>query len=416
MKATYKDIQKEYLKINSAIKNSNHNDIGGGFFDKATEKKYQRAISSWNDYFVRNKNSTSNIEYLKKLTFGTKGDITKFKEFNDSLKMHTKYLNEILSGCKSSKDICENSYIKIFMDVSDILTNSKYINAFKVAYDEYEKSKTNINGNICNIFIMCHQIMTSYLYFCMGTINHSVISSYNQTKSLNINKNELNKDFVNFLEESQNIYHCIISDIGFIALECAKNFEAMKNPSDEIKKAIKTQKESNDKIAKAKESHDLSVIQKAYYEISNESYLCDDSSNIKGSEDAIVVAAIVVVSIVGLFALIAGIRRAIYICGTLKTDINNYIKVDVITVSMNIELLKEKLDSETDPKERKRIQSIIDKQQKFVDKFASKCQDAVDESEQVSYEVTYTIDDEDKTDEKDIETSSSDDGGYDILI
>jgi hypothetical protein len=100
-------------------------------------------------------------------------------------------------------------------------------------------------------------------------------------------------------------------------------------------------------------------------------------------------------------------------CGTIKTDITEYIKVDVVTVMMNIESLKEKLNNTTDEKERKKLQSIIDKQQKFVDKFKDKYAEISDESSKVEYEADYVIKDEDDNDN---DSKSSSDDDYSILL
>ena len=285
------------------------------------------------------------------------------------------------------------------MNIYNLLIDSKYVNAFKVAYDEYNKNRAD--SSVVNIFVMCHQLLVSYLFFTMGTINPCILP---KASSLN------EKDFEEYLENTQKEYNSLIESLGFTSLEVVKNLELIKNPSDEIKKAIKTQKESSEKLAKAKESCDSTILQNTLYEISEESYVEEDQKF--GTEEALTVVLIVLGSIIGLFAIIAGIRRAIYLCGTLKTDISEYIKVDVVTVMMNIESLKEKLDNTTDEKERKRLQSIIDKQQKFVDKFSSKYQDLADESDSASYEASYTIEEEDSSDSQD--NSYNDD--YDILI
>ena len=286
------------------------------------------------------------------------------------------------------------------------MTNTKYISTFKVAYDEYKKNKSAVKGSISNIIIMCNQVLVAYIYYCMGTLNPITINTY-----LDVEKDKsLEKDFINILKDSQDSYWAIISDIGFSALEISKVLENVKNPSEELKKAIKTQKESSDKLAKAKESHDTAVLQNTLYEISEESYLENDLSF--GKEEALTVALIVIASIMGLFFLIKGIRRAIYMTGTIKTDVSDYIKVDVVTIMMNIQSLKDKLDNTTDEKERKKIQAIIDKQQKFVDRFKEKYTDVIEESSQASYESSYVIEDEDSSDE---ETSSSG-NDYDILL
>lgn len=411
MKNSFKDIEAEYKKINAQIqkmKNSSTTSTGG-FFMANTEKKYNRVLNSWNDYFIKNKKMSNNIRYINSVTFNVKGDVTKAKDFYTSLKEHQKLLNNIVTTFKNNKDIVENSYITIFLDVFKMVTDTKYISAFKVAYDEYSKNANKVKGSVSDILVMCHQLMISYLYFTMGTLNISVFGAFEKIKNLN----NTEKDFVAYLEDTQNYYDAIITNLGFTCIEITKVLENIKNPADEMKKAIKVQNESNEKLAKAKESFDSVELQKVSYELSEESYLEEPSFD-KGEEEAVTVCLIVVASIFGLFMLIFGIRRAIYLCGTLKTDISEYIKVDVVTVSMNIEYLKEQLNNTTDPKERKRLQTIIDKQQKFVDKYSAKYQNIADESSQANYEATYLIEEEDSHDEKKDDNSSYDD--YDILI
>ena len=407
MKNTFKEIENQYKKINSYTQKMKNNGSlsSGGFFNNSVEKKYTRALDSWEKYFIANKSNSNNIRFINQITFQIDGDITKAKDFYKSLQLHQKNLTEITKNI-SSKEVKENSYITIFNDVYNILTNAKYISTFKVAYDEYKKNKSTVKGSISNIIIMCNQVLVAYIYYCMGTLNPITINTY-----LDVEKDKnLEKEFIDILRESQDSYWAIISDIGFSALEISKVLENVKNPSEELKKAIKTQKESSDKLAKAKESHDTAVLQNTLYEISEESYLENDLSF--GKEEALTVALIVIASIMGLFFLINRIRRAIYMIGTIKTDVSEYIKVDVVTVMMNIQSLKDKLDNTTDEKERKRIQAIIDKQQKFVDRFKEKYSDIMEESSQASYESSYVIEDEDSSDE---ETSSSG-NDYDILL
>ena len=407
MKNTFKEIENQYKKINSYTQKMKNNGSlsSGGFFNNSVEKKYTRALDSWEKYFIANKSNSNNIRFINQITFQVDGDITKAKDFYKSLQLHQKNLTEITKNI-SSKEVKENSYITIFNDVYNILTNTKYISTFKVAYDEYKKNKSTVKGSISNIIIMCNQVLVAYIYYCMGALNPITINTY-----LDVEKDKnLEKEFIDILRESQDSYWAIISDIGFSALEISKVLENVKNPSEELKKAIKTQKESSDKLAKAKESHDTAVLQNTLYEISEESYLENDLSF--GKEEALTVALIVIASIMGLFFLIKGIRRAIYMTGTIKTDVSDYIKVDVVTIMMNIQSLKDKLDNTTDEKERKKIQAIIDKQQKFVDRFKEKYTDVIEESSQASYESSYVIEDEDSSDE---ETSSSG-NDYDILL
>lgn len=406
MKNTFKEIEKENKKVNAYTLKMKNTPITGGIFDKGTEKKYRRAVDSWKKYFVSNKTNSNNIKFINSITFDVKGDITKTKDFYKSIQFHKKNLEEIIKNI-SSKDVEENSYISIFLNVCNLITDTKYINGFKVAYEDYEKNKGKVQGSISDIIIMCNQIMTSFIYYSIGILNPNTINKYLTLNNLN---NENKKEFIDYLNETQNIYWSIISELGFTSLEIVKVFENIKNPVDEIKKAIKEQKDSSDKLAKAKESHDTVILQNTIYEIGEESYLEDELDF--GKEEALTVALIVLGSIVGLIALIAGIRRAIYLCGTLKTDISDYIKVDVVTIMMNIESLKNKLDNTENPKERKKIQSIIDKQESFVNKYKSKYSDIALEGENASYESEYVIEDEDKSDDN----SSSYNNDYEILL
>lgn len=409
-KLNFKEIEKEYRKI-SVLVNKNNNNSGGGFLNKSIANSWKRSINSWKKYYIENKTNSSNIKYINSITLNTSGNCFKDQNFSKISKNIYNSFSKIISDYKNDKRVSENSVLKIYCDVYDALSDSKLQKMFSTAYSEFDKKKRVCDTSIHNIFVMCNQLMVSFLYYSL-TYSTDIISTYS----------EKNYDLI--LDEIHLKYASIIKGIGFAALEIAEVLKSIKDPDGELKKAIKAQTEGSEKIAKAKESFDSVTTKNLYYELSNESYLVDDSNEFheKGTEEAaLVVTLIVIASIAGLLALIPLIRRAIYLCGTIKTDMSESLKIDVMTIMVNIESLKEKRDATTDPKERKRIQSIIDKQQKFVDKHKDLVENMNEESIQSSYEAEYEIENEDKEDEKVDSTTSTDGGGdsgdsFQILI
>lgn len=408
-KLNFKEIEKEYKKI-SILVNKNNNNSGGGFLNKSIANNWKRSINSWKKYYIENKTNSNNIKYINNVTLNTSGNPFKDQNFSKITKNIYNSFTKMISDYKNDKRVSENSVLKIYCDVYDALNDSKLQKMFNTAYGEFEKKKRVYDTSIHNIFVMCNQLMVSFLYFSLS-YSPDVISTYSEN----------NYDLI--LDEIHLKYASIIKGIGFAALEIAMVFRSIKDPDGELKKAIKAQNEGSEKIAKAKESYDSVTTKNLYYELSNESYLVDDSNEFheKGTESALVVTLIVIASIAALLALIPLIRRAIYLAGTIKTDMTESLKIDVMTIMVNIESLKEKRDATTDPKERKRIQSIIDKQQKFVDKHKDLVENLNEESIQSSYEAEYEIENEDKEDEKIESTTSNDDGGdsgdsFQILI
>lgn len=419
--ASYKGIKSKREEIEKRVSKQKNGGLtsNGGFLDRSLEAKYKRALSSWRNYFIDNKEFSKNITFINELTIKNKGDVTKNKDFMNSYKVNKDRLNKLLNTYKSSKDLNENSIIRLWMNIGDYVTKSTTGSAIKVAYEESFKHKTNF-GYISDIFVMCHQIMVSFVVFGLGTFCNDIIIDCEQFEigdGSRMNQNEKVKEIENIVEDVQDKFRTFICDVGFVAYDVFATLSNIKDLNKEIKNAIETQKEG-DKAKKSSESLDLAERSKISYEFSQEAWVIDDSEDFskKGQEDGIVVTLIVVASIVGLFVLIAGIRRAIYVIGTIKTDIQQYITVDVVTIMMNIESLKKKQEETSDPKEKKRLQNIIDKQQKFVDKFLTDESRTIDESMNKSNEADYEIESEDNSDNSyyNSDGSTSDSGDYQI--
>lgn len=402
-KDTFKEIENFYKDCDKFTKQNNQN-LSGGFISKKTEKSFSRCISSWKKTYIENKNNNLNIKRINDITFNTKGNPFNDKDFSKIITFTYDKYKSIIKECKNDKRISENSILKVYCDVYDALKNQKLQKMYNLAYDEFDKKNRVTNNSVENIMIMCHQLMVSFIYYSLA-FSPNLIDTYQSD-----NKN----NYYIVVNEEQTEFYKFIKVIGFTALQTSFLFNSFKNPAEDLKKAIKTQKESSEKIAKAKESYDIATTKSLYYELSTESYLVDDSNNLdRGEESAIMVAVIILGVISGLLALIPLIRHAIYMSGTLKVDMEESLKIDVMTIMVNIESLKEKRDATTDPKERKKIQSIIDKQQKFVDKHKDLVEQMVADTTAASYESDYVIENEDKEDEKEIanDTSSTENGG-----
>lgn len=303
----------------------------------------------------------------------------------------------------------------MYQECVDFLTDPKYVSAFSKAYAEFEKNKNKPKqADATNIFVMIHQILVYYISFCTGLINReldlSPIFSGNYTGDEYIEN-------VEYLQKSK--YKSFMSSIGITVIQTLGILKTLKNPAAEVDKCIKTQKEGIEKI-KSAESFDAIGRGKIYNELSQESYLVDRTFEpSRGQEEAVTIALIVAGSILGFFVLIFLIRRCIYFIGTFTTDFMGYLMIDEETISMNIESLKEKLENTSDPKEIKKLKSIIEKQEKWLARFKSITDKATQESDQVVYEAAAIVEEEDREIEKESSSSDSyatDTGGDDFKI
>lgn len=420
---SYKGIKEQYKKILEENKKISNTEFStGGFLDKTNEKRYLAGVDTWRTYIVNNKKNNKNVESLNMMTLKCKGDIRKAPvSFQNKIKSDyhniTKLFGELKNNTKKPEyeNITLYSFLSLYQECVDFLTDPKYVSAFSKAYAEFEKNKNKPKQtDATNIFVMIHQILVYYISFCTGLINReldlSPIFSGNYTGDEYV-------DNVEYIQKSK--YKSFMSTIGITVIQTLGILKTLKNPAAEVDKCIKTQKEGIEKI-KSAESFDAIGRGKIYNELSQESYLVDRTFEpSRGQEEAITIALIVAGSILGFFVLIFLIRRCIYFIGTFTTDFMGYLMIDEETISMNIESLKEKLENTTDPKEIKKLKSIIEKQEKWLAKFKSITDKATQESDQVVYEATAIVEEEDREIEKESSSSDSyatDTGGDDFKI
>ncbi|MGL4949646.1 MAG: hypothetical protein ACRC5M_04630 [Anaeroplasmataceae bacterium] len=403
--AKFKTIGKELARLEKVTKETQGVSTGG-FLDKKVERRFRYAVDTWKKNVVGNKQN-HNVIFINNITIGTDGDISKEKEFFTSMNAHMKSIDGMLKEFKGDKDITDSSFLTMFSNIYSMLTSAKYANAFKLAYATNKKNKKNASlASVSDMFIMSHQILVSFAYYSMGTINIEINELYNFYDAM--------KDKESFkisLEDLQNKYNSFIHDLGFVTLYIHSLFSSMKNPSDEIRKAISVESDARNKIAKSIESKDdYATKQNLFYELSEEAYLVNTAGDFtRGKEDALLLACIAVGSIIGLILSIKLIRRAIYMIGTIKTDIREYVLIDVATINMNIKMLKEEMEKTTDEKKRKEIAKIIEKQERWVEKANRVFTDIKEEVNVASSEADYVIEAEDDEGDKYDETAYDND-------
>ena len=406
----FSDVEKQYKKVldeNKKIAMTSENNTTGGFLDKTNERRYQVAVKAWRDYIVNNKKNSANVKYLNELTIKTKGDISKGpraftnimrEDYHDIIKLFADLKrNKEIKNKKMVENISNYSFLSIFQESVDFLTDPKYISAFNKAYIEFEKNKGKpLEADITNIFVMSHQIITFYVCLCCSVLNREIDLS--PTINGTYDENQYGLD----IEKIQMDYKSLFATIGYTVIELLGFLKSVKNPAQEVEKAIKNQRDAIKKM-QAAESAEITEKMAVYRELSQENYLVDRSFEPnRGQEEVLTIALIVVGSIAGLIALIALIKRCIYLIGTITIDIMSYIMVDEATIRMNVEILKDKLEKTTDAKEKKRLQKIIEKQEKWADKFKN----MTDNLKKNVQDSAYKADALESDDEKYIETTT----------
>ena len=407
---TFKGIQKQYKDVLDENKKISQTETTGGFLDSKNEKRYNAAVSCWRSYVVSNKKHNVNVDNLNLLTIKSKGDIRRapapfVRKMKDDYHNITKLFSEIKRNGKKEEyeNISIYSFLSLFQECVDFTTDPKYVNAFSKAYAQYEKNKNKPKyTDSTTIFVMIHQILVYYMSFCMGFLNREIDLEPTFGENLPISK------YVSDVEYLQaNKYKSFMSSFGTTVIQILGILKTLKNPSLELDKVIKIQEEGKEKL-KGAESFDAIGRGKVFNELATESYLVDKTFEpTRGQEEAVTVALIVAASIIGFFLLIFAIRRCIYFIGTFTTDFIGYLMIDEVTITMNVEALKEKLANTTNEAEAKKLKKIIEKQEKWIEKFHNITSKATQESDEVVYESAAIVEEEDREIDREEETSTS---------
>lgn len=412
---SYKEVKKAYDKSVETNKKLASNSKEGGYLDKVTEKRYQIAIKAWKEVIIDNKNKSVNVDNLNKITIDTLGDISKASaKFVRTMRDDYHNINKLFAKIKGDKNknavnnITNYSWMSLYIESVDFLTNPKYVAAFKKAFKYYNENKNKpIETDIIYLFIMCNQIITFFIMYSFVLNRESEVHYLNDlNKFFNVT------EYAKNIEDIQKDHRASLANLLYGVIELLGFLKSVKDPVGEIDKSIKLKKEAIKNI-KSAESLELTERMKIYRDLSDKSYLVDKSFdfNSRGSEEAITVLLIVLGSLVGFIALIGLIKRCIYLIGTLKIDILKYIMIDEETVKMNIIELEERRDKTDNPKEKAKLEKIIEKQKKWADKFSEMTM----EMKEIAKSAAYEIDDQMEEDESYIlqETNESETGNSD---
>jgi hypothetical protein len=131
-----------------------------------------------------------------------------------------------------------------------------------------------------------------------------------------------------------------------------------------------------------------------------------------GREEFITGLIIVAASLIGIWVLVNIIRFAIYWIGTVKIDIMQYISNENEYLKMNIEVLKLKKEKLTDPKQIKKIDKIIEKQQKWQNKF----QKDIDDFERECIAAYGEANNQEEKENEIIDNTKEQDDNFDVIL
>lgn len=106
---------------------------------------------------------------------------------------------------------------------------------------------------------------------------------------------------------------------------------------------------------------------------------------------------IVGAAIAGLVLTFFLLRSIFYYMATLKIDIANTLEYEAELLTNNIRLLRQQLDNEKNPENRKRLEKIIEKQTQWANKFERITTSILHKETEATYSATEEVDEENKS-------------------
>ena len=310
----------------------------------------------------------------------------------------TKHVEKIVSSThkyltdkKYNNEFFKYSLIGIYHESHDILTGVKYKAMFKKACEiAQKKGDSNTTVTIFKLAYFALAFFTEMSTIHLMDFELDVINGMGPERAI---------------EKLHNTYRAFMKNVAMNIIPVNEFFKTMTgNPSSIITKLSSEE----DKLAKAmsKESLDYSNDAK----LSMEDVGDDIKTFIIGgtvTTSGIIGVLTLPVMGVSLFVIIIGaviliiplIRYIIYWVSTTKIDIGKSLELKAEMLDNNIASLRERLEQETDPKEKARLESIIKKQQQYVDKWQAKADKLLKDENEASYVVMETIQKEDNAPE-----------------
>ncbi len=338
-----KHIQSENKKYSSPSVLSTSGEI-----DKKTMKSFANLVKRFNS--ISSSNNVIMKKHIEALN-ATKGD---YSRRNPKILEKVKYMVSFAQDLVRKEPELELTSLGIFVRAWDVLKNPQFLIGCRKAYENMRsggaETTASFYGVVYTSLALFVEVMTMYLIpyefqFANGVKPIAMVDAFQ-------------KDHKSF-----------VKSVCFGAASLTSFIEHQKNLSQLVVKSIEEEKEKKEK---------------------SKEFL------------PIYIAAIVVVSAtLGLFM----IRSMFYWFANFKVDVAHLLEFEAELLTNNIRNLKEQYDREQNPENKKRIASIIEKQEKWQEKFIRMSKDVLNEEVKAMYESNDDLELEDSYD------SSKDDAG-----
>jgi len=384
-----KSIKKRYEEANRKFGSAKDNELKK---EIATNKVYSKGMKFLYNTLtsIKSGNNSESKLYFQALE-KTMGDYDKRES------KITKHVEKIVSSThkyltdkKYNNEFFKYSLIGIYHESHDILTAAKYKAMFKKACEiAQKKGDSNTSVTIFKLAYFALAFFTEMSTIHLMDFELDVINGMGPERAM---------------ENLHNTYRAFMKNVAMNIIPVNEFFKTMTgNPSSIITKLSSEE----DKLAKAmsKESLDYSSDAKMSVEAEDDfkQFLAGGlitTTGIVGVLTVPVMGVSLFVVVIGLVVLtIPLIRYIIYWISTMKIDMGKSLELKAEMLDNNIASLRERLEQETDPKEKARLESVMKKQQQYVDKWQTKAEKLLKDENEASYVVMETIQKEDNAPE-----------------
>ena len=339
-------------------------------------KPYSKSLKFLYNTFIYSKANKSGLKsYITDLEL-TKGDYKKRnnKIFNKVSLMYS-FVNEVID----TGDNTHNSLLGVYKDAFEILNSTKYTNMFKKVFTLIDKKGEN--NTSLTLFKLAYVALSYMVESSLLYLIDFELEVYN-------GKTPRSAILDTMTDNRSYMKHIVIPTIEIIAF-----IKSLSNPVAYVQRI-----DSEETKIETKSKEDGNV--------SDESVGSNILTGLSLLGVSLSGVPVYIIAILALLALIPFLRSSIYWMSVKNIDVGKELLLKSEMLDNNIVLLKQKLDNTTDPKEREKLEKIIEKQQVWVNKWKDESQKRLKDDIKTDYEIESTIKKED----------SSKDLDYDIDI
>jgi len=348
----------------------------------------------------------------------SKGDYSKRKggDVYQQMKGHAEFIKNYLE--KQKNNDLNNSLLKVYVDLWDVLNNTTWKNAFRKAF-EYSDKEGDINSIVSSFKFIYIATVVAFESIALKIVNFefSVYSGLPSEKAIL----EIMQRHAPFIK------NLVLPAINLICL--ANN---TKNPLEIVNQIISDETAMKNKL-KAKEAASgitsvesfslteiiFNFIKKAGGKVFE---VLAKAATSGANSLGIPTAAFIILFSMAVYLIFFGIptaRLIIYYVNMHKVNIQKELELQAELLSNNILLLQEKLEKTTDPDERVRLQNIIARQIEILSKLQASIKKNLDDEYEASVLTEQQIEDDDKSTGSEVaasEDDSEDGGGFTVDI